>query len=249
MTVRATGRAMVAGCAVALLLAGCATDKAGEKDLKTAQVEMDNGAPMAALELLRRHVQSHPEDVPTLLALGRANAQLGRYQPAILFFQDALDKDHNCVDALKGLARIDLQLNPAKALERLEDMSRRFPHDAQIWTDLGIARDFAGRHKAARDAYFQAMKLDPLLISAQSNLGLSYAISGRYDSARFMLQPLAASADATPKIRANLAYAQLMAGDEDAARRTLMHDMPRARANKVLQSYRVFGIQRDAARH
>lgn len=231
---------MSARCAVGLIImmAGCASDqKLEQKDLQTANVEMNNGAPMAALKLLQRRIQDHPEDVPTLLALGRANAELGRYQSAILFYQDALAKDHDCLEAMKGLARIDLRLMPKRGLTRLEDMAKRFPQDAQVWTDLGVARDLAGQHTQAQAAYYKAMKLDPLLIAAQSNLGFSYALNGRYDSAIFMLSPLAASSDATPKIRANLAYAQYMMGNVAAARQTLQHDMSRDRAEKVLSTY------------
>ncbi len=227
-----------------VLVSGCASKQDLEKkDLQTATVEMNNGAPMAALKLLQRRIQEHPEDIPTLLALGRANAELGRYQPAILFYQDALAKDRNCLDAMKGLARIDLRLMPKRALTRLEDMAKRFPKDAQVWTDLGIARDYAGQHTQAQAVYYQAMKLDPLLIAAQSNLGLSYALVGRYDSALFMLSPLAESSDATPKIRANLAYTQFMMGNAAAARQTLQHDMSRDRAEKVLNSYQQLGLK------
>lgn len=233
---------LIAGLLV--ILGGCSADRKNEqKDLKTAKVEMDNGAPMAALKLLQHRVQSHPEDIPTLLALGRANADLGRYQPAILFFKDVLAKDHDSVEAMKGLARIDLRLMPDRALTRLQDMARRFPRDPQIWTDLGVAYDYAGQHKQAQTAYYTAMKLDPLLIAAQSNLGFSYALNGQYDSALFMLSPLAASPDATPKIRANLAYAQFMSGNVAAARQTLQHDMSLARAEKVLDSYRQLGLK------
>lgn len=227
-----------------IMLGGCSTDREAEqKDLKTANVEMDNGAPMAALKLLQHRVQSHPEDIPTLLALGRANADLGRYQPAILFFKDVLAKDHNSVEAMKGLARIDLRLMPDRALTRLQDMAKRFPHDPQIWTDLGVAYDYAGQHKQAQTAYYTAMKIDPLLIAAQSNLGFSYALNGQYDSVLFMLSPLAASADATPRIRANLAYAQFMSGHIVAARQTLQRDLPPTRVEKVLDSYRQLGLK------
>lgn len=231
------GRAGWWGAAIVLLgLAACAEQKA-DRQLETARVEMDNGAAMAALKLLQQRIHDHPDDVPTLVALGRANAQLGRNQSAVLFYQDALTHDGNCVEAEKGLARIDLLQDPPRALQRLEDMKRRFPQDAQIWNDLGVAYDYARRHQEAQAAYYRALKLDPLLVSAQNNLGLSYAVSGQHEQAMAMLVPLASSADATSRIRANLAYAQFMSGNEAGARQTLMHDMSPEQADKVLGTY------------
>lgn len=192
--------------------AGCTStaDSVEHRDLLTARVELDNGAPMPALRILRRYVSNHPEDVPTLLELARANAQLLRYQPAILLYQDALRKDPSNVEAKKGLARIMLHTNPQEALKELKDLSLQAPHDPKVWVDLGIAYDTVGNHKAAQEAYYQAMKLDPLLVPAQVDLALSYVLSGNYSLAYETLYPLAVSGDATPKIRSDFVYVRRM---------------------------------------
>ena len=79
-----------------------------------------------------------------------------------------------------------------------------------MWVDLGIAYDTVGNHKAAQEAYYQAMKLDPLLVPAQVDLSLSYVLSGNYILAYQTLYPLAVSEDATPKIRADFDYVRQM---------------------------------------
>ena len=194
-----------------LMLAGCANQSSIEKkDLLTARIEMDHGVSMPALRLLRRYVSNHPEDVPTLLALARANAQLRRYQPAVLLYQDVLRQDPSNIEAHKGLARVMLHTNPQEAVKELKELSVQAPRDPKVWVDLGIAYDTVGDHQLAQAAYYQAMKLDPLLLSAQVNLALSYALSGRYDLAYDTLEPLARSGDATPKISADFAYIRKM---------------------------------------
>ncbi|MBR2124350.1 MAG: tetratricopeptide repeat protein [Acetobacter sp.] len=196
---------------ITLMLAGCANQNNVEKkDLLTARIEMDHGASMPALRLLRRYVSNHPEDVPTLLALARANAQLRRYQPAVLLYQDVLRQDPSNVEAHKGLARVMLHTNPQEAVKELKELSVQASRDPKVWVDLGIAYDTVGDHQSAQAAYYQAMKLDPLLLSAQVNLALSYALSGRYDLAYDTLEPLARSGDATPKISADFAYIRKM---------------------------------------
>ncbi|MBO6037262.1 MAG: tetratricopeptide repeat protein [Acetobacter sp.] len=196
---------------ITLMLAGCANQNNVEKkDLLTARIEMDHGVSMPALRLLRRYVSNHPEDVPTLLALARANAQLRRYQPAVLLYQDVLRQDPSNVEAHKGLARVMLHTNPQEAVKELKELSVQASRDPKVWVDLGIAYDTVGDHQSAQAAYYQAMKLDPLLLSAQVNLALSYALSGRYDLAYDTLEPLARSGDATPKISADFAYIRKM---------------------------------------
>ena len=98
-----------------------------------------------------------------------------------------------------------------------------------------------GQYKLAQAMYRRAMNLDPMKISAQSNLGLSYVLSGDYAQALEILGPLASAPDTTSsKVRANFALAQYLAGYKDNARNTLMQDMPRAQANVVLASFSKF---------
>ena len=228
------------------LTAGCATESAVEqKDLLTAHVELDNGAPMPALRILRRYISNHPEDVPTLIELARANLQLRRFQPAILLYQDALRRDPSNIEAQKGLARVMLHTNPQEALKELKNLSLQAPRNAKVWVDLGIAYDTVGNHKAAQEAYYQAMKLNPLLIPAQVNLSLSYVLSGNYDLAYQTLYPLAVSGDATPRIRADFDYVSKMLEIHRQPNGTVDENVSSSPAPSLLSSDMLGGGARD----
>ena len=229
------------------LTAGCATESAVEqKDLLTAHVELDNGAPMPALRILRRYISNHPEDVPTLIELARANLQLRRFQPAILLYQDALRRDPSNIEAQKGLARVMLHTNPQEALKELKNLSLQAPRNAKVWVDLGIAYDTVGNHKAAQEAYYQAMKLNPLLIPAQVNLSLSYVLSGNYDLAYQTLYPLAVSGDATPRIRADFDYVSKMLEIHQQSSGAIDENISSPSAPSMLSSDMLGGGARDS---
>lgn len=231
------------------LTAGCATESAVEqKDLLTAHVELDNGAPMPALRILRRYISNHPEDVPTLIELARANLQLRRFQPAILLYQDALRRDPSNIEAQKGLARVMLHTSPQEALKELKNLSLQAPRNAKVWVDLGIAYDTVGNHKAAQEAYYQAMKLNPLLIPAQVNLSLSYVLSGNYDLAYQTLYPLAVSGDATPKIRADFDYVSKMLEIHRQPNGTVDENVSSSPAPSLLSSDMLGGGARDSVK-
>jgi Flp pilus assembly protein TadD len=226
-----------------LLLAACAAppppDKSNE-DLKFADVELASGAPMAALQIMQKRLQAHPNDPDTLVRLGRANAALGRTEPAILFFSEVLARDPDSAEAGKGLARVQLATDPHEALKTLRGLAVRHPGDAQVQTDLGVAYDLCLQHGQAQLAYRQAMRLDPFTIAPQVNLGLSLAMSGGSAEALRILGPLATSPDATPRIRQDFAFAEVQAGHEDVAYRMLARDMPAKKVGPVLEVFRDF---------
>ena len=239
--------ACVALCFVGFTI-GCTSDESAleHRDLLTARVELDNGAPMPALRILRRYVSNHPEDVPTLIELARANLQLRRFQPAILLYQDALRRDPSNIEAQKGLARVMLHTNPQEALKELKNLSLQAPRNAKVWVDLGIAYDTVGNHKAAQEAYYQAMKLNPLLIPAQVNLSLSYVLSGNYDLAYQTLYPLAVSGDATPRIRADFDYVSKMLEIHQQSSGAIDENISSPSAPSMLSSDMLGGGARDS---
>ncbi|ACI53217.1 TPR repeat-containing protein [Gluconacetobacter diazotrophicus PA1 5] len=214
-------------------------DKSND-DLKFADVELESGAPQAALSIMQKRLQTHPHEPDTLVRLGRANAALGRTEPAVLFFREVLATDPDSVEAGKGLARVQLAADPREALATLRSLAARHPEDAQVQTDLGVAYDLCLQHAQAQAAYRQAMRLNPFAIAPQVNLGFSLAMSGRPNEAVQILGPLATSADGTVRIRQDFAFAEVQAGHEDIARRMLARDLPKDRIGPMLEVFRDF---------
>lgn len=209
-----------------------------------ADKELKDGAPQAALELLRGHLAEHPNNAETLTELGKVNAALGRNEAAALYFQQALKIKPQSLGANKGLAKLELQKNPAEAQKILLSLTQSYPRDAQSLVDLGVSYDLMGHYAQAQESYKRAMYIDPMLISAQSNLALSYAFSGYYDKALELIAPLATAPDtSTLKIRNNFALVQYLAGYTSEAQRTLMQDMDAHQAVLVLNGFSKFKNQ------
>lgn len=225
--------------ALCLAPVGCGTNEVTSmNEVIKADKELQDGAPKAALELLRHQLALHPNSPETLTELGKVNAALGRNEAATIYFQQALKIRPRSLEANKGLAKLKLQKNPQEAQELLLKLTKFYPHDAQTLVDLGVSYDLMGQYSNAQNAYHEAMYIDPMLISAQSNLGLSYAFSGHFDEALQLLAPLASTPDtSTPKIRNNFALAQYLAGYKTSAKKTLLQDMSGDEANLVLKSF------------
>lgn len=118
-----------------------------------------------------------------------------------------------------GLMRVHLKLGePARALDeyaQLKDPASL--HDIRLFLCRGIALDRLRRHGEAQASYRQALAIDPRSVSARNDLGLSLALDGHYDEAVALLRPLAASADASPRVRQNLALVYGLMGKSDLA--------------------------------
>ncbi len=208
-----------------------------EHDLKVADIELASGAPEAALQIMQELAAQRPRDIEVLLRLARANAALGHPQAAEASFRRILADAPRNLEAGFGLARLHLATDPAAALAELQGLARRMPQDARIQTDLGVALDLQGRAPQAEAAYRRALALDPTLVSAQADLGLSLAVSGHPDDALHLLGPLARAADAGSRIRQDYALAEALAGHQDRAARVLRHDLPAAQVAAAVNAY------------
>jgi Flp pilus assembly protein TadD len=227
-----------------LFLVSCGTESAMTDEVVKADTELKDGAPQAALEVLKHYLNEHPDDPRALTELGKVNASMGRNQAAAIFFEQALQHKPNFLEASKGLAKIRLMEDPSQATVLFLDMVKRYPRDVQAWIDLGVSYDLQGNYKAAEAAYRKGMSLDPMKVSTQCNLGLSLALSGQHVQALEILEPLAVAPDTTSsKVRANFALAQYLAGYKDNARNTLMHDMSGTQADAVMASFSKFETQ------
>jgi len=220
--------------------AGCASDidNAKSRDLKIADDELATGNPAIALKLMQKYYAHASDDVPTLVRMGQADSALERNAMAQIFFDKALKIDPSSDAARMGLVRIELKTDPHKALRDIEIFAKSRPRDAKLLSDLGVAYDLCGYPGEAQDTYRRAMNEDPTLLAAQANLGLSLAMNGKPQEGLEFLKPLAFSSDSTKKIRQDYAIAEVLAGNEDAARKILGVDLQAKDVESTILSYR-----------
>src|SRR3546814_4812293 len=101
---------------------------------------------------------------------------IGRYEDAEVYLRRAVEvapDDHKCLANLAGLLTEYGHVEQAEAI--LKEPLRRSPDNARLWTALGSIHKTAGRPGAARDAYAQAVKLEPDTIDAYLELRTSYS--------------------------------------------------------------------------
>jgi tetratricopeptide (TPR) repeat protein len=82
---------------------------------------------------------------------------------------------------LLGLDQLAGDVKAAAA--RLEDIVRRWPHDAFMWYDLGNARRDLGDVGGAEAAFRKSISLDPQLAESHCNLGSLLGREGRFAEA------------------------------------------------------------------
>lgn len=158
---------------------------------------------------------------------------------ALAVLNEALKHNPRDTSILRAIANIRInQGDSEQALKILDDALTLKPDDALLYNSRGVALDRLQRHKAARESYAKAMELDPEnAVIFQSNLGMSYIMTEYYSKAIRLLEPLAASSEATPSVRQNLALAYGLKGDNQNALKYGLKDLDDKQANENIRFY------------
>jgi Flp pilus assembly protein TadD len=223
--------------AASLTLTACATP-APPSVLNVADAAIQGGDPAMALRVSQAALVADPANRDALYHEGAAYYALGRCMDAIAAYRLALGADPHAAEAELGIGRCLLRRNPAAAEQAFAAAIRDDPGNAAAFNDLGIARDLQGNHAGAVPSYRQALLLKPGDIPTEVNLGLSLALGGDADDAMQYLGPLAASSEATPKIRQDLATALVAAGRPAQARQVLALDLAPDQVDALMDAIR-----------
>ena len=246
---RSITRRALRGIAAGLLaagLAGCAAGRppsAGDAAVGTglAQAALHTGAPADALRLADHVLAHHPDATAARLVRAEALSALGQSDPARADFAQVLRTRPHATAALLGLGRLQLAHDPAAAAALLRRALASAPGNAAALTDLGIALDLQGRHRAAEVAYRQVLAVHPQLIAARVNLALSLAMQGQGPQAIALLEPLARDPKAGAQLRQDYAAVLTMAGERGKAAAILAADLPAPQAEAALRAFAASG--------
>lgn len=182
------------------------------------------------------YAQAHdanPDDVSALIGLGDMLAALGDAVRAADAYGKATALQPAGLEARIGLAKASIAMdNPQVATTQFQAVLKSNAKDVRAYNGLGVAADMMGDHKAAQEYYRTGLAIDPQNIALLNNLGLSLALSGDFDNGIFMLEELAASPDASPTTRQNLALAYGLAGRDEEAERVARVDLGEAEIRK-----------------
>jgi tetratricopeptide (TPR) repeat protein len=136
------------------------------------------------IQALEARLQSAPEDVPTLLALGQAYQAAERFDEAGQVFLTALAVDHENADAMFHLGMLRfLAEGYEDALVMLAEATARKPDQGPWWINLGVVLEILGHPEEALAAYEAAMETAPELEQAPIHVArLSFDL-GRFEQA------------------------------------------------------------------
>jgi len=210
--------------------AGCSDGDSGnvrsegnfDSVMRLADGARANGDPVNALNIYRKAREMRPSAVEPIVGQAGAMVELGAYEEAVAAYQDALKISPSHPAALRGLGSVFIALDrPELALAQYDSALRTAPDDPRALTGRGVALDLLGRHEEARTSYRAASEFAPQFVPARNNLGLSLIVGGFYSEAIATLTPIA---NASPRVRANLALAHGISGDMSQAGRLLRAD-------------------------
>ena len=214
-----------------LSLAACAgggapsTSEPPKVTLGIADAALAGGAPEMALHVTDDVLSRKPRDAAALSKRGDALYELRRYDAAAASYRAALAIDSGSEMAQLGVARTELEADPAAAEAVLVRLTAAHPRNAAALNDLGVARDLLGRHADAQKTYRMALAAAPEMSAAQVNLGLSLALSGHAKQGIELLRPLALDGNAPARVRHDLAAAYALDGRTEQAAALIRPDM------------------------
>lgn len=222
---------LAAVSAVAVALCGLAAAPPAVAGVKAVQAQPDDqqalriarsfraaGDSRSAVPVYRTVLSRHPGDAAVQVELADTLLEVDLLDDAIGIYSAVDPKSPAAGDAELGLAQAQLRLNqPVRALAHMDKAAQLAPANTRVLVGRGVVLDRIGRHQEAQTSYRKALAIEPRSVAARSDLALSLALTGQYDQALEILEPIARSAGASPQDRQNLAFIYGLKGDRDQA--------------------------------
>lgn len=227
----------------ALSACGTPVQQAGSSNIRIADAALSSGSPQVALQVLETTLKTEPRNLEALLRQGKANVMAGNNAAADVSFRRAIAVDSSNTEAHAALGKLLLTTNAIEAETHFAMVADREPGNIQVLNNLGVARDLQGKHAEAQAAYGKALAVNPSLASAQQNLALSLAVSGRPQEGAVMLNQLASAGTGGRKVRDNLAVALALSGDTALAGQVLREGLNPADTAAALDGFRALKPQ------
>ncbi len=156
--------------------------KDGAKFAKKANKALAKGQTEKAIAFAERSVAGVGTDPETRALLGQAYLSAGRFASAERSFLDAMELGSNDARTILSLALAQLGQGKADKAKRLVQSNRQFIPTA----DFGLALALSGDASGAVDVLEQAIRQANVTGRTRQNLGLAYALDGRWKEAKLM---------------------------------------------------------------
>lgn len=188
-----------------------------QQALRVARSFRAAGDARAAIPVYRT-ILAHRSDDAVRVELADTLLDVDLLDEAIGIYMAIDPKSPAAGDAQLGLARAQLRLDqPARALAHMDKAVALAPANTRVLIGRGVVLDRLGRHADAQASYRAALAIEPRSVAGRTDLALSLALTGQYDQALEILEPIARSASATAQDRQNLAFIYGLKGDREQA--------------------------------
>lgn len=177
-----TGCGPFGGGSVASVSSKPATVKDGAKYAKKAEKALAKGDVDAAISYAERSVAGVGSDPETRALLGQAYLAAGRMASAERSFQDAMELGKSDARTILSLSLAQLGQGKADQAKALVINNRQHIPAS----DYGLALALNGDSKTAVEVLEQAIREDNVTGRTRQNLGLAYALDGRWKEAKLM---------------------------------------------------------------
>ena len=229
--------AVAASFTLSACSSGAPTNGLRGPSVDVSRAALAGGSPQMALQAANAILAKTPRDPKALLAKGDALTAMGHVGQAEWSYRSAIARAPHLVGAHIGLGRCLLAYSPEKAeVEFLSALSDDSDNAAAL-NNLGVARDLQHNHAGAQDAYRKALVSDPDMIGAQANLAMSLAMTGEGDEAERIIAPYGTDANASSKMRHDMAAVMAMDGKTQEALDILAHDLKPDQARQAVNGY------------
>ncbi len=177
-----TGCGPVGGGSVASVSGKSATVKDGAKYARKAEKALAKGDIEKAIAFAERSVAGVGSDPETRALLGQAYLSAGRMASAERSFLDAMELGKSDARTILSLSLAQLGQGKADTAKALIINNRQYIPAA----DYGLALALTGDSKAAVEVLEQAIRESNVMGRTRQNLGLAYALDGRWKEAKLM---------------------------------------------------------------
>lgn len=209
-------------------------------DMSLAKSALQSGDASLAASLFDKVIDKRPNDVDALNGLGAALAMTGEAERARRTYEKAAALSEQSITPLIGLARLDLHARHLDAaIARYERVLARDPGNALASAGLGTAFALKGDEQRAQTIFGQALQLHPGDRMLTVDLGLAMVLGGELRKGANLLLTVAGEPSAPAQARHDLALAYGLLGNDGAADKILMRDLPRASTDDNLTYYKI----------
>lgn len=235
--------ALAAGTAV--LLTGCssaglfgssqATTEAKANVAAFESNDPENQDYVAAAAYWGAKYEANRNDTAAGLSFARNLRLMGGARQALAVLKDVVMKAPD--DAAVSSEYGKTLTATGRAQDALPFLARATQMDSSDWSTFsayGVALDQTGNHETARRNYDIALKLSPSNPVIETNIAMSYVLTGQLSQAETTLRRLVARPDATPQMRQNLAMIASLKGNAVEAEQLAREDLTADQAKNNL---------------